>query len=128
MTTRMIKWVDEIWDYLFQHRSEWGSEEIYQKADIIYHSKSIFKRRILRNKIYACTIILLDDLSQDFSQYLPIISYMLLCVNHRIKTPAKFLKYMKLSHLPLEYFYFKMFVERIFQVQCTCINACQSEV
>jgi hypothetical protein len=128
MTTKMIKWIDEIWDDMLRRRSEWGSKEIYQRADEIYHSKSIFKRRILRNKIYACTIILLDDLSQDFSQYLPIISYMILCVDHRIKTPAKLLKYMKLSNLPFEYFYFKMFVERIFQVQCECINTCQSEV
>jgi hypothetical protein len=128
MTTKMIKWVDEIWDDMLRRRSEWGSEEIYRRADEIYHSKSIFKRRILRNKIYACTIILLDDLSQDFSQYLPIISYMILCVDYRIKTPAKLLKYMRLSNLPLEYFYFKMFVERIFQVQCAYINTCQSEV
>jgi hypothetical protein len=128
MTTKMIKWIDEIWDDMLRRRSEWGSEEIYQRADEIYHSKSIFKRRILRNKIYACTIILLDDLSQDFGQYLPIISYMILCIDHRIKTPAKLLKYMRLSNLPFEYFYFKMFVERIFQVQCECINTCQSEV
>ena len=128
MITRMIKWVDEIWDDMLRRRSEWGSEEIYRRADEIYHSKSIFKRRVLRNKMFACTILLLEDLSQDFSQYLPIISYMILCVDHRIKTPAKLLKYMRLSDLPFEYPYFKMFVERIFQVQCNCINACPSEV
>lgn len=128
MITRMITLVDEIWDDMLRHKSEWGSDELYQEANKIYNRKFMFKRNTLRNKVFACTMILLEDLSQDFGQYLPIISYMILCIDHKIKTPAKLLKYMRLSDLPFEYPYFKMFVERIFQVQCNCINAYSPEV
>lgn len=128
MITRMIKLVDEIWDDMLRHKSEWGSDELYQEANKIYNRKFMFKRNTLRNKVFACTMILLEDLSQDFGQYLPIISYMILCIDHKIKTPGKLLKYMQLSNLPFEPPYFKMFVERIFQVQCNCINAYSPEV
>lgn len=128
MITRMTKLTEKIWDSINLHHSEWRDEELYKRATEMYNAKSIFKRKRLKYKIFACTAIVVNDFSQDFDTYLPILSYLILCVNYRIKTAGKLVEHIRKANLPFEYEAFKMFVEEIFQVNCECINAYQSEV
>ena len=125
---RILIQLDYIWRNLSKHSNEWVSEEVRQNAVTKYHAKTRTKNQSIINKMMACVDVIVNDFTNTFDMYLPLLCYLTIIYEHSINTGKRFVKEVLKNEMPLDVDAFATLCNQIYQVNVECINACPKEV